>query len=68
MLRVLAAHLEPDGSRGTPARVAPELAAELRLMAGWLGMTDVVPSPDARGDLVPGLLTELDGGTPAVRP
>ena len=61
VLRVQAAHLEPDGPRETPARVAPELAAELREMAGWLGLMEVAPSPDAHGDLVPGLARALAG-------
>lgn len=44
-LLVRAAHAEPDA----PADSAVELAAELRLMAQWLGLDDVVVSP--RGDL-----------------
>jgi uncharacterized protein YcaQ len=34
---------------GAPAETAHELAAELRRLAGWLGLDDVVPG--ARGDL-----------------
>ena len=44
-LRVLAACAEPHANPDT----ASELAAELRLMAGWLGLSDV--EPPARGDL-----------------
>lgn len=48
VLLVQAAHLEP----GAPASTATELLAELRELAGWLGL-DAVRVPDgARGDLV----------------
>ncbi len=46
LLRVQAAHLEPGG---TATEVAPALAAELRLMAGWLDLGDVVVA--LKGDL-----------------
>ena len=41
----MTAWAEPDA----PAHTATELAAELRLMADWLGLDDVVSSP--RGNL-----------------
>ncbi|MEP7105973.1 MAG: crosslink repair DNA glycosylase YcaQ family protein [Chloroflexota bacterium] len=53
-LLVQAAHLEPGGA---VALVARELAAELRLLAGWLGLEDVaVAGP---GELAPGLAAAL---------
>jgi uncharacterized protein len=36
-----------------PAETAEALAAQLRLLAGWLGLDDVVVEP--RGDLAPEL-------------
>jgi len=42
ILRVAAAHLEAGADAGRTAR---ELAAELRLMAGWLSLADVVVEP-----------------------
>ena len=45
VLKVQAAHAEPDADPETPAR----LAAELRLMAGWLGLDRVEVAP--KGDL-----------------
>jgi uncharacterized protein YcaQ len=53
LLLVRSAHAEGDA----PADTAPELAEELRLMARWLGLDDVVMSPE--GDLAPGLADEL---------
>ncbi|QFZ22631.1 winged helix-turn-helix domain-containing protein [Saccharothrix syringae] len=50
VLRVQAAHAEPGVDHG---RVAVELAAELREMAGWLGLDEVAVVP--RGDLAPAL-------------
>ena len=38
-----------------PVGTAEELAAELRVMAQWLGLSDVVVPAGARGDLVPAL-------------
>jgi hypothetical protein len=42
---------------GGPARVAAELADELRLLAGWLGLGSV--APPERGDLAGPLAREL---------
>jgi len=53
VLRVLAAHDEPDTTPDTPAR----LAQELRLMAGWLGLSDVAVA--AKGELAPALAAEI---------
>ena len=53
-LLVQAAHLE-DGARA--AEVAAALAAELRLMAGWLGLADVVVAP--KGGLAEALAAAL---------
>ncbi len=47
VLQVKAAHAEP----GAPQETAAELAAQLREMAAWLGLGDVVVEP--RGDLAP---------------
>ncbi len=49
-LRVQGAYLEPGAD---PARVSAELAAELRVMAGWLELDTVRVA--ARGDLAPAL-------------
>lgn len=68
VLRVLAAHRAPgpgaDVTAGAPgdATVAHELAAELRTMAGWLGLPDVHVGADARGDLVTTLAREAASG------
>ncbi|GAP54865.1 uncharacterized protein YcaQ [Arthrobacter sp. Hiyo6] len=48
-----ATHAEPDA----PEDTAVELAAELELMAQWLGLQDVVVSP--RGDLAAALADAL---------
>lgn len=50
VLRVQGAFAEPDADFG---RVAPELAAELMAMAGWLGLDGVTVAD--RGDLAPTL-------------
>ncbi|MGY2081614.1 winged helix-turn-helix domain-containing protein [Modestobacter sp. SYSU DS0657] len=54
VLRVQAAHAEPGVDHGA---VAAELAAELRLMAGWLALADVTVA--GAGDLSPGLTAAL---------
>ena len=54
VLRVQAAHAE-EGVDRSP--VAAELAAELRLMAGWMGLDDVAVVE--RGDLWPELSCAL---------
>ncbi|CAN5280546.1 winged helix-turn-helix domain-containing protein [soil metagenome] len=53
VLRVLSAHREPAADADT----APALAAELRLMAGWLGLASVAVA--ASGDLAPSLAFEI---------
>jgi uncharacterized protein YcaQ len=53
VLRVPAVWAEP----GAPAETAAALAAELRRLAGWLGLSDVA-APD-RGDLAAALAAEL---------
>lgn len=55
-LVVQAAYAEPD----SPADTAVELAAELRLMAQWLGLAEVMVSPV--GDLSPALKLAVDRG------
>ncbi|KRF13976.1 cytoplasmic protein [Nocardioides sp. Soil797] len=52
-LLVKAAYAEPDA----PAETAVELAAEMRRLAGWLGLGEVVVEP--RGDLAPALGAEV---------
>jgi uncharacterized protein len=60
LLRVQGAYGEP----AAPAETATELAAELALMAGWLGLSGVEIGP--RGDLAAALATalRLTGGRP----
>ena len=53
VLRVQAAYAEPTAPPETPE----ELADELRLMAKWLGLSDIAVAP--RGDLAPGLTAAL---------
>ena len=55
-LRVHAAYAEP----GAPAETAAELATELRALADWLGLDDVVPAN--RGDLSAELRSALRSG------
>jgi uncharacterized protein YcaQ len=57
VLRVRAAHLEAGQDPGV---VAPALAQELRLVAGWLGLTAVAAEP--RGDLAEALTAALAHG------
>ena len=52
-----AAHAEPDA----PPHTAEELADELALMAGWLGLGGV--SVVDRGDLAPALKVQVGGRT-----
>ncbi|HEY3697111.1 winged helix-turn-helix domain-containing protein [Phenylobacterium sp.] len=59
LLLVQSAHAEPWADAGT----APALAAELRLMAGWLGLADLRIQP--RGDLAPALAAAHPKSTPA---
>lgn len=56
VLQVLSAHGEPQG----PADAAPALAAELRLLAGWLDLQAVEVA--GKGDLAPALAGALVGG------
>lgn len=55
VLRVEAAHLEPEA----PAESAEQLAAELRLMADWLGLDEIVVA--RRGDLAAALHERVAG-------
>lgn len=62
-LLVQAAHLEThdDPRPPSPAEVAHELAAELALLAGWLGLERVRAGDAAHGDLLAPLVGELRG-------
>ncbi|MCK0118708.1 winged helix DNA-binding domain-containing protein [Isoptericola sp. S6320L] len=68
VLRVTAAHRTPHADGVTPAA----LAAELRLLADWLGLAEVavVPTGDLAADLAADLSAQADGqlaeGRPAV--
>jgi len=53
------------GEPGAPPETAVELAAELELMAQWLGLGDVLVSPT--GDLADGLAVALGLGGSAIR-
>jgi uncharacterized protein YcaQ len=59
VLRVMAAHAEPGQA---PGRIASELATELQVMTGWLGLEDV--AVQARGDLAPALRGVLTSTVP----
>jgi uncharacterized protein YcaQ len=59
VLRVPGAFAEP-GTAAQPSRITTELAAELRLMAGWLGLGDVLVGD--RGDLAAALTAALRAG------
>jgi hypothetical protein len=56
VLRVEAAHAEPEASPDT----AESLVAELRLMADWLGLDDILVA--RRGDLAPALASCAGSG------
>jgi uncharacterized protein YcaQ len=56
-LEVPGAHLEP----GAPPETLPELLAELRLLASWLGLDRVVVPAAARGDLTAPLRAAVAG-------
>lgn len=60
LLVVQAVHRESHAPG--PGLVAAELADELRLMAGWLGLSEVVPAQQAHGDLVAELARALAAG------
>jgi uncharacterized protein YcaQ len=60
VLRVPGAFVETDG-RAVPVRVAEELAGELRSMAAWLGLGDVLVGE--RGNLSGPLARVLAAGT-----
>jgi uncharacterized protein YcaQ len=56
LLRVLGTYAEP----GAPEETADELAAELRDLAGWLGLAEIEVVP--RGDLAPELAVAVKAG------
>lgn len=61
-LRVLAAHPVASGKRAPdPGEVAADLAAELRLMAEWLGLDRVGVAERVRGEFAPVLAAGLAG-------
>lgn len=64
VLRAQATWLEPGRATG-PERVAGELAAELRDMAGWLDLDGVQVAP--RGDLADTLRRAVDAGSASDR-
>jgi uncharacterized protein len=53
VLIVKAAYAEPEA----PPETAEELAAELRMLADWLGLDDIIVEP--RGELAPALSQEI---------
>ncbi|HZL03244.1 MAG TPA: crosslink repair DNA glycosylase YcaQ family protein, partial [Cellulomonas sp.] len=62
VLRVHAAHSVPAGAARTDPDVSAALAAELHLLADWLGLGEVaIGTPDAGllGDLAPALVAAL---------
>lgn len=62
VLRVHAAHSVPSGAGSTDPDVLVALAAELRLLADWLGLGEVaIGTPDTGllGDLAPALVAAL---------
>jgi hypothetical protein len=62
-LLVKASHAEPGTGMPTPDGTASELASELRLMAAWLGLGDVVV--EQAGDLAGPLAAAVRTGGPA---
>ena len=56
VLRVLGTYAEP----GAPEETADELAAELRDLAGWLGLAEIDVAP--RGDLAAELAVAVKAG------